>query len=100
MMDNPTNHGERKNVEKLTIYLADYLIEGFLNKYGNKLREAIKKQRELMNGTSSNPKELTDEVLDNIIKNKKESQRTWKEIANEYGISEDALRKRASRRKK
>ena len=100
MMDNPTNHGERKNVEKLTIYLADYLIEGFLNKYGNKLREAIKKQRELMNGTSSNPKELTDEVLDNIIKNKKESQRTWKEIANEYGVSEEALRKRASRRKK
>jgi len=100
MMDNPTNHGERKNVEKVTIYLADYLIESFLNKYGNKLREEIEKQREMMNGLSSKPKELTDEVLDNIMKIKKEKKKTWKELADEYGVSEDALKQKVRRRKK
>ena len=100
MMDNPANHSERKKVEKLTIYLADYLIESFLNKFGNKLKEEIEKQRELMNGQSSTPKKLTDEVLDNIMNIKKEKKKTWKELADEYGVSEAALKQKARRHKK
>ncbi len=100
MMSNPSSHSERKKVEKLTIYLADYLIESFLNKYGNKLREEIEKQRELMNGQSSTPKKLTDEVVEKLIRQHDEENKTWGFLAQEVGSTEAKLKKRAERFKK
>ncbi len=100
MMSNPSSHSERKKVEKLTIYLADYLIESFLNKYGNKLREEIEKQRELMNGQSSTPKKLTDEVVEKLIRQHDEENKTWGFLAQEVGSTEAKLKKRVERFKK
>ena len=100
MMNEPADANRRMEVETLTLYLADYLIESFLNKFGSRLKESIEKQLDMMNGqpNANKPQGLSDEKLEELIKTKGE--KTWKEIAVEYGITEDALKQRVSRYKR
>ena len=102
MMGCPVDIGNRKKVVDLTIYLADYLIESFLNKFGDLLRESIKKQREKMgsqvNATES--KGLSDDELEKIIQIRNIEKKPWKVLAFEHGTTEDALKKAVERYRK
>lgn len=93
----------REKVIKLTLYLADYLIERFLKKFGDELTESIQKNRiaESVQSTPSlNSKPVyTDEFCASLIMQQK-SGKAWKVIAEELHTTEDAVKSQINRYKK
>lgn len=96
-------NANREKVIKLTLYLADYLIERFLKKFADELNESIQKNRiaeSIQSTPSSNPKPVyTDEFCASLIMQQK-SGKAWKVIAKELHTTEDAVKSQINRYKK
>ena len=94
---------DRDKVVKLTLYLADYLIERYLKKFSDELKEAILRNRkaESVQPTSSSSSKpvFTDELCAELIMKNKAGTK-WNKIADDLNISEDAVKAQIQRYKK
>lgn len=93
-------NANREKVVKLTLYLADYLIERFLKKFSDELNESIQKTRNAESVQAPNSTvEFTDKSCAELIM-KKKSGMTWKKIADELNTTENAVKSHVQRYKK
>lgn len=93
-------NANREKVVKLTLYLADYLIERFLKKFSDELNESIQKTRNAESVQAPNSTvEFTDKLCAELIM-KQKSGMTWKKIADELNSTEDAVKSQVQRYKK
>jgi hypothetical protein len=94
---------DRDKVVKLTLYLADYLIERYLKKFSDELKESILRNRkaESVQPTSSSSSKpvFTDELCAELIMKNKAGTK-WNKIADDLNISEDAVKAQIQRYKK
>lgn len=91
---------ERRKVVKMTLYLADYLIERFLKKFSDELNESIQKTRNAESVQTPNATvEFTDKLCAKLIM-KQKSGMTWKKIADDLNTTEDAVKSQVQRYKK
>ena len=94
---------DRDKVVKLTLYLADYLIERYLKKFSDELKESIERNRnaESVQTTSSSSSKpvFTDELCAELIMKQKAGS-TWLEIARDLYTTEDAVKAQIKRYKK
>ena len=94
---------DRDKVVKLTLYLADYLIERYLKKFSDELKESIERNRnaESVQTTSSSRSKpvFTDELCAELIMKQKAGS-TWPKIARDLYTTEDAVKAQIQRYKK
>lgn len=94
---------DRDKVVKLTLYLADYLIERYLKKFSDELKESIERNRnaESVQTTSSSSSKpvFTDELCAELIMKQKAGS-TWLEIARDLYTTEDAVKAQIKRYRK